>query len=140
MIEPLDVVDREQRRLGAQQRQQPERDRALVQRLARLGAQQSHLERVTLRAGQPLELRLRDVEEQVAERRVRQLGLGLDRPARQARCRDRDTASCHSAVLSTPSSPSSSSAAGPCSIAASNPAIRSSSASRPTIIPPKYSP
>ena len=87
-VEPLDVVDRQQRgRLLCQRPEHPEQaqsDRALERLLSlRLGAQQRHLQRAPLRGGQTGEGGLGHVGEQIAERRVGQLRLALARPAAQ---------------------------------------------------------
>ena len=84
-VEPRDVVDRDDDRAvggdGAQQVQQPERDRAWLRRLGRtLGAQQRDLQRRALRGRQRSQLALVDAGAQVTQRGERQPRLGAARP------------------------------------------------------------
>ena len=84
VVEPLDVVDGDDRRPRAQHRQQAQRDRALRRAaLPRLDAQQRDLQGMPLRVRQRGDLLVRHRGQQVAQRGVGQLRLGLDRTARQ---------------------------------------------------------
>ena len=83
-VEPLHVIQREDQRRGlGEQRRHRGADRAAVRRRsARALAQQRDVERVALGLGQ---LGAGDRREQVRERRERELGFGLDRPAGEHR-------------------------------------------------------
>jgi hypothetical protein len=87
-VKPWQVVDRDDNggglRQGPDHTEEGDRDRPLIGRLGPgLGAQQRHVERPPLRAGQPAEHGLRHRFQQIRERREAERGLRLDRAAGQ---------------------------------------------------------
>ena len=141
VVEPLGVVDREQRRrlLAASARstpEQPQSDGALERLLpSGLRAQQRHLQRAPLRRGQVGHGCLGHLGEQIAERGVGQLRLALARPAAQDALpvsggRRRAPGSRASSCRCRPRPPATA-PTGPEAIAPRNSSTRPSSASRP---------